>query len=396
MNQSDPILESASKNLLYVTDRPPIVMERGEGMFLFDTKGKSYLDFIGGWAVNALGHSPVEIEKALCEQGGRLLNASPYFLNPWQVELGERLTRVSGMDRIWFGSTGAEVNEAAIKLARKFGKQNGRGYEILSASGGFHGRTLAMMAATGKKHWPGLFGPPSPGFRHVPHNDLNAMEEAITTETIAIILEPVLGEGGAVPADLEYITGLRKLCDERGLLLILDEVQTGMGRTGSLFAFQDYGVMPDILTLGKGIGGGFPLSAMLTRESLNIFEAGDHGGTYGGQPLGMAVGLAVLERVTSPGFLENVRNTGGYLKERLGKLEGSHGIKNIRGKGLLVACDLPRPMGKELVLECLERGLVLNSPSPGSLRFIPPLIATRDHVDRMMEILVPALEEVMK
>jgi acetylornithine/N-succinyldiaminopimelate aminotransferase len=390
--ESNSAFKEANKNLLYVTNRPPVIMERGEGMYLLDTNGKQYLDFIGGWAVTALGHSPAVVADAICKQSTVLVNASPGFLNTKQIQLAEELAKESGMDRVWFGSSGSEANEAAVKIARKFGKANGNRYEIITTVNSFHGRTLAMMAATGKDTWPELFGPASPGFIHVPFNDLEAVKNAATDKTIAVMLEPVQGEGGAVPADQSYLRGLRSFCDEHSILLILDEVQTGMARTGTMFAFQQYSIEPDILTLGKGIGAGFPLAAVLIKERLNILEAGDHGGTYGGQPLAMAVGLAVLEEMRRLNLAQHVKEMGDYLKQGLSAIGEKAGIANIRGAGLLVGCDTPRHNAKSIVADCLNRGLILNAPRPNTLRFIPPLIAEKKHIDEMLTILSEVLQ----
>jgi acetylornithine/N-succinyldiaminopimelate aminotransferase len=258
------LLEEAQKSILFTTVRPPIIMERGEGVYLWDLEGKRYLDFMGGWAVTCLGHSPAVIKEALLQQCGKLVNASPSFYNKPMIEFATLLTDTSCFDRVFFASTGAEANESAIKLARKYGKKflNGA-WEIITMNGSFHGRTLATMAATGKKAWEQLFEPKMPGFVHVPINDIDAVTASISPKTCAIMLEPIQGEGGVNEASHEYIRALRELCDRHKLLLIFDEVQTGLGRTGKLYAYEHYGVEPDIMTLAKGIGGGYPLSAML-------------------------------------------------------------------------------------------------------------------------------------
>lgn len=274
------LLEQAEKSILFTAVRPEVVMEKGEGMYLWDTDGKKYLDFIGGWAVNCLGHCPSVITDALNKQASLLINASPTFFNKPMIELAKLLTSISCFDRVFFTSTGAEANEGAIKLARKYGTKYLNGaFEIITTISSFHGRTLATMSATGKKHWQDLFGPRLPGFIHVPYNDIDAMSAAIGSNTCAIMIEPVQGEGGVNIASVAYISALRKLCDDKGILLIFDEIQTGIGRTGKMFAYEHYGIEPDIMTLAKGIGGGFPLSAMLAKEKLNIFDPGDQGGT---------------------------------------------------------------------------------------------------------------------
>jgi acetylornithine/N-succinyldiaminopimelate aminotransferase len=382
------LLKQAADTILFTAERPDVVMVKGEGMYLWDTDGKKYLDFIGGWAVNCLGHCPAAISDALREQSSLLVNASPTFYNKPMIEFAKLLTDISCFDRVFFTSTGAEANEGAIKLARKYGSKclNGA-YEIITTVNSFHGRTLATMSATGKKHWEDLFKPRLPGFKHVLYNDIDAMAAAVTGDTCAIMLEPVQGEGGVNIADTAYIKALRELCDEKGILLIFDEIQTGIGRTGKMFAYEHYGIEPDIMTLAKGIGGGFPLSAMLTKEKYNIFDAGDQGGTYTGQPLAMAAGLAVVKEVISKNLPERAEIMGDYIKERLSELMLQYPIKNIRGSGLLTAFDLPGPTGKRIVAECLREGLILNSPQPSSIRLMPPLIVTKYDIDSMIEIL---------
>jgi len=377
---------------MLVSAKPPIVMERGAGMELFDVEGRRYLDFIGGWAVDCLGHSPRALAEALAEQSSRLVNASPSFWNRTQVELAERLTAVTGLDKVWFGSTGAEANEGAIKLARKWGSLRRAGaYEIITTVNSFHGRTLATMAASGKEQWRALFAPPVPGFVHVPFDDLEALRAAVTDRTAAVMIELVQGEGGAVPASPEYVLGLRALCDERHILLILDEVQTGYGRTGSLFAFQRYGVRPDVLTLAKGIGAGFPLSALLARDEFCVFQKGDQGGTYSGQPLAMAVGLAVLREIERLDLPAHAARIGSYLEDGLRRLERKGLLQHVRGAGLLLAFDATRRSAADVVAAALERGLIINSPRPASIRLIPPLIAERGHIDEAIAVLEQVL-----
>jgi acetylornithine/N-succinyldiaminopimelate aminotransferase len=382
----------ANAHLMQVNAKPPVVMERGAGMELFDVEGRRYLDFIGGWAVDCLGHSPPAVAVALAGQAARLVNASPGFWNRPQIELAERLTAASGLDRIWFGSTGAEANEGAIKLARKWGGLHKAGaYEIITTVDSFHGRTLATMAATGKAQWQALFPPAVAGFVHVPFNDLDALRAAVTDRTAAVLVEPIQGEGGANPASPEYLRGLRALCDERRVLLVLDEVQTGFGRTGAMFAFQRYGVRPDVMTLGKGIGGGFPLSALLAREEFCVFEKGDQGGTYSGQPLAMAVGLAVLDELERLDLPARAERMGAYLEDGLRRLERKGLLRAIRGAGLLLAFDAVRRPGADVVAEALERGLIVNSPRPASIRLIPPLIVEPAHADEALGVLEAVL-----
>lgn len=390
-------LEAADRSLLFVTSRPPVVMASGRGMRLTDTEGKEYLDFVGGWAATCLGHSPEAVRKALAAQSPLLVNASPSFLNKPMVELADLLARVSGLERVFLASTGAEANEGAIKLARKYGalRLNGA-YEIVTTLKGFHGRTLTTMSATGKEQWKSLFEPKTPGFVHVPWNDFEALEGAVGERTCAVMLEPIQGEGGVnVPAP-GYLERVREFCTKRGILLIFDEIQTGIGRTGKLFCFQHAGVRPDILTLAKGLGGGFPISAMLAREEFNIFDAGDQGGTYCGQPLGAAVALSVLREVIDRDLSSAADSMGRFLVSGLGRLVSSCGVRDIRGMGLLVAFGLPAPLGDETVDACRNLGLLVNSPQPATLRLMPPLIVGKQEIDEAVQILERALLHVLK
>ncbi len=313
---TDELLDEANTSILFIANRPQVVMEHGEGMYVWDTEGKRYLDFIGGWAVTCLGHSPQVISDALLKQSGKLINVSPAFYNKPMVEFARLLTKLTGLERVFFGSTGAEANESAIKLARKYGSvHKGGAYEIITTNRSFHGRSLATMAATGKAGWEQMFTPQVPGFVKVPFNDIEAIAQAINRNTCAVLLELIQGEGGVYEVSLAYIQELRKLCSEQGILLIFDEIQTGIGRTGSMFAYEHYDVLPDVLTLAKGIGGGFPLSAMLVKEAYNLFEAGDQGGTYTGQPLAMAVGSAVVGEVIGRNLPQQAAEQGMYVLE---------------------------------------------------------------------------------
>ena len=374
--------------LMQIANRPAIVFTHGEGSWLTDRNGKSYLDFVQGWAVNCLGHSPKPLIEALGDQAEKLINCSPAFYNDAMLRLAEALTAASGLDQVFFANSGGEANEGAIKLARKWGSLHRDGaYEIITTEGGFHGRTLATMSASGKAGWDELFAPKVPGFPKVPFNDIAAVETAITDKTVAVMLEPIQGEAGVIPADNGYLKDLRQLTKDRGILLILDEIQTGMGRTGTLFAYEHVGIAPDILTLGKGMGGGLPLAALLAREDVCCFVYGDQGGTFNGNPLMTAGGLAVLNELTKPGFLDRVTETGAHLQAGLSALAARRGFGAVRGKGLLLALDLKRPIGPAIVEAALESGLLLNAPRPDSLRFMPALTVAIDEVDRMLEIL---------
>ncbi|MBJ6362347.1 aspartate aminotransferase family protein [Paenibacillus sp. GCM10012307] len=389
------ISEEAEQSLLFTANRPKMIMERGEGMYLWDTEGNAYLDFSGGWAVTSLGHSPAVVQDVLKEQSGTLIHSSPAFYNKPMLEFAKLLTDISCFDKVFFASSGAEANEGAIKLARKYGavRLNGA-YEIITLTNSFHGRTLATMSATGKSQWDHLYEPKVSGFRHVPINDLDACFAAISENTCAIMLELVQGEGGIHIVDQSYLQTLRKACDVYGILLIIDEIQTGIGRTGRMFAYEHYGVEPDIMTLGKGIGGGFPLSAMLTKKQYDLFEPGDQGGTYCGQPLAMAVGRAVVQEVIDRKLGDHAHMQGEYLLLQLRRLSGTFGLSKIRGKGLLTAFDLPAPVGAELVARCLHKGLIINSPSPFVIRLMPALTVATADIDQMLLILAEACKEI--
>lgn len=393
---TNELLSEASKSILFTTMRPSIVMERGEGMYLWDTEGKEYLDFIGGWAVTSLGHCPSVIKEVLVNQSNTLINASPSFYNKPMIEFAKLLTVNSCFDRVFFASSGSEANEGAIKLARKYGAKFLSGaYEIITTINGFHGRTLATMSATGKKAWENLYEPKVPGFKQVPFNDLDAIKTAITSNTCAIMLEPIQGEGGVNEVDKIYVKALSHICKEHGILLIFDEIQTGIGRTGSLFAYEHYEVEPDIITLAKGIGGGYPLAALLAKEALNIFDPGDQGGTYCAQPLGMAVGLAVVSEVINKKLSYNAKVQGDYILKRLNEIKSKYELKNIRGRGLLLAFDLPDNKGSEVVDSCLKEGLLLNSPKPATIRLMPPLIITERDTDSMFNVLCKVLDKIL-
>ena len=373
--------------LMDVAARPPLVFVEGRGSWLVDHTGRRYLDFVQGWAVNALGHSPREIAAALAAQAQRLIAPSPAYFNDAALSLAKRLSRLSGLDRVFLASSGAEANEGAVKLARKWGaRHKGGACEVITLVDGFHGRTLAMMAASGKAGWERLFEPKVPGFPKARLNDLDSVRALIGPRTVAVMLEPVQGEAGVLPATVDFLRGLRALCDEHGLLLILDEVQTGVGRTGTLFAFEQSGAIPDILTLGKGLGGGVPLAALLAKKSVACFEPGDQGGTYCGNPLMAAVGIAVLDAVAQPAFLAGVNARAQHLQRHLQRLAQRHGLAGERGSGLLRALDLGRPVAAALVEAARglqPEGLLLNSPRPQLLRFMPALNVAFEDIDLM-------------
>ena len=377
--------------LMAITNRPEIVFVEGHGSWLTDSNGKSYLDFVQGWAVNCLGHSPAVVAEALAVQAKRLVNPSPAFYNAPAAELAALLTRHSVFDRVFFANSGAEANEGAIKLARKWGQMNkGGAFEIVTFENGFHGRTLATMSASGKAGWDTLFAPQVPGFPKARYNDLDSVAALLGPNTVAVMLEPIQGEAGVIPASGEFMRNLRELTEERGLLLIVDEVQTGMGRTGKLFAYENSGIEPDIMTLGKGIGGGVPLSALLAKEAVCCFKPGDQGGTFNGNPLMAAAGLAVLHTLLAPGFLQGVVDKGAHLARGLTELSSRRGLGAERGEGLLRALDLGREGAPAIVdaARALEpAGLLLNAPRPNLLRFMPALNIEREDIERMLAML---------
>ena len=381
--------------LMYITNRPQIVFTEGAGMWMTDHTGKRYLDYLQGWAVNCLGHAPQCITDALTAQAKKLLNPSPAFFNEPSIALAGLLTAHSCFDRVFFANSGAEANEGAIKLARKYGKKfknaNGENrYEIITFDHSFHGRTLATMSASGKPGWDTMYAPQVEGFPKADLNDIASVEKLITDRTIGVMLEPVQGEGGVIPATREFMQALRALTKKHGILMMVDEVQSGVGRCGTLFAHQLANVEPDIMTLGKGIGGGVPLAALLCREEIACFEPGDQGGTYNGNPLMTAVGVAVIKAVTAPGFLQDVLDKGEYLRSQLLMLCERHGLEGERGEGLLRALKLGKDIGPKIVEAARNlgpEGLLLNSPRPDLLRFMPALTVTKAEIDQMIGML---------
>ena len=372
--------------LMDITARPNVVFVRGEGSWLWDDNGKRYLDFVQGWAVNCLGHSPPAVAQALAEQSRLLLTPSPAFYNGPSLRLAQALVSQSCFDRVFFANSGAEANEGAIKLARKYGAKHRSGaYEIITFEGSFHGRTLATMSASGKKAFEPLFEPKVPGFPKAQLNDLASVKQLITDRTIGVMLEPIQGEAGVWAASDEFLRELRELTKAHGLLLIVDEIQTGMGRTGKLFHYEHAGIEPDIMTLGKGIGGGVPLAALLATDAVSCFEHGDQGGTFNGNPLMCAAGLAVLREVGQPAFLKAATETGLYLESELQRISARHALGEVRGRGLLLALDLKHNIAGSIVTQAFEHGVLLNAPRPDTLRFMPALNATKREIDAMID-----------
>lgn len=380
--------------LMDITPRPNLVFVRGEGSWLWDDSGRRYLDFVQGWAVNTLGHAPACIRDALARQSALLLTPSPAFHNAPANALADLLCAHSAFDQVFFTNSGAEANEGAIKLARKWGQlHRGGAHEIVTFRDAFHGRTLAAMSASGKPGWDRMFAPQVPGFPKARLNDLDSVQALIGPDTVAVMLEPVQGESGVNPATPAFLQGLRELCNRHGLLLIFDEVQTGIGRLGTLFGYQHYGVVPDIATLAKGLGGGVPIGALMARKPACVFAHGDQGGTFNGNPLMCAVGLAVMAEVLADGFLDHVQAVGDHLGARLQQLASPYGLGEVRGIGLLRALDLGQPIAARVVAHAREQGSVLlNAPRPSVLRFMPALNVTRAEVDLMIEGLRATLD----
>lgn len=377
-------------------NRLPVTFDRGEGVWLWDTNGTRYLDALSGIAVCGLGHAHPAVRDALCEQAGRLIHTSNIYGVAEQERLGALLTEQAGMDRVFFANSGAEANEAAIKLARLHAHRRGiENPAILVAEHSFHGRTLATLSATGNRKVQAGFEPLVQGFVRVPYDDLDAIETAAANRPniVAILIEPIQGEGGIrLPSD-DYLVRLREICDRSGWLLMLDEIQTGMGRTGRLFAFQHAGIQPDVVTLAKGLGNGMPIGACLARgAAAEVFSPGSHGSTFGGNPLACRVGRAVLETLIDENLTENAAVQGAYLLDSLRAALGeTHGLVEIRGRGLMVGIELDRPCG-ELVGRALDAGLLINVTAERVIRLLPPLIIDRAQIDELVATLTGLIQ----
>lgn len=379
------------KYVMKTYGRQPVVLVRGEGCFAYDIDGKEYIDLVAGIAVNGLGHCPPKVVEAIREQAGILIHTSNLYYVPGQAQLAKLLCEISGMSKAFFCNSGAEANEAAMKLAKKAAKISGHPEkcEIVTALKSFHGRTLAAITATGQPKYQKSFTPLVPGYKYIPYNDVEALKDAVDDKTCAIMMEPVQGESGVYPASVAFLQAARDLCDKFGAALIFDEVQTGLGRTGKMFGFQNFGVVPDVMTLAKTIAAGFPMGACLARDKwADVFEPGDHAATFGGNPLACAAAIAAVTEIKDGGWIENSAKVGQYLREQLSKLPG---VTVVRGLGLMVAADLDKPIARDLVLKALEAGLIINATSENTLRFVPPLILTIELVDRATEVLLRIL-----
>lgn len=388
----------SSDHLITTTSRPDPVMSRGRGSWLWDESGDRYLDLVQGWAVNCLGHSPDAVGDAIAAQARDLLCPSPSFFNRPLLALAAELTRLTTLDRAFIATSGAEAVEVAIKLARTWGRHRRDGaWRIVTMQGAYHGRTLAAMSASGKPGWEDLFEPKVPGFAKVAPDDPAAVEAAITPDTCAVMLEPVLGEGGVIPFSDDSLRAIRRITRAAGVLLIHDEIQTGVGRTGRFLAGEHAGVRPDILVLGKGLGGGVPISAVLADQAVAACVApGEQGGTFTGHPLGCAAALAVLREVTAPAFLTRVAHHGVHLRAGLSGLAAGYGLAGVRGRGLLCALDLGVPEAVAVATLARERGLLINAPRPHLLRFMPALNIAREELDLALRILDGCLHAVLR
>lgn len=381
--------ELEQKLYMQTFKRLPVTLARGQGARVWDADGKEYLDFVGGWGVDSLGHCHPVVVKALIKQAQNLIQTSNQFYTIPQIQLAQLLVDNSCFDRIFFCNSGAEANEGAIKLARRYGKLHLNGaYEIITMYGSFHGRTLATVAATGQDKFQQPYIPLPDGFVNVEYNDIKTIKAATTNRTCAVMMEPIQGEGGVNVPSNNYLKEIRAWCDEKGILLILDEIQTGIGRVGSLFAYQQYGVEPDIMTLAKGIGSGVPIGAFLAKEKASVFRPGEHGSTYGGNPLICAASFAALNFIIDNDIPDKAKRIGQYFTNGLEKLKTKFGfITEIRGRGLLLALAFTDDIAEEVVLACLNEGLLVNQVKPNALRFMPPLIITERDVDRALGIL---------
>jgi acetylornithine/N-succinyldiaminopimelate aminotransferase len=393
-----PVQAIDTHAVMFITKRPEVIMVEGKGSWITDNNGKPYLDFLQGWAVNCLGHSNPGMVTALNAQAKKLINPSPAFYNEPMIGLSNLLTKNSCFDKVFFANSGSEANEGAIKLARKWGQLNKNGaFEIITFEHSFHGRTLATMSASGKPGWDTMFAPQVAGFPKAELNDLESVKKLVTDKTVSVMIEPIQGEGGVIPATKEFMHELRKFTKENNILLIADEVQAGCGRTGTLFAYQHYGIEPDIMTLGKGIGGGVPLAALMATDAVACFVPGDQGGTYNGNPLMTAVGISVIEQLLAPGFLDSVKAKGELLKSELLKLSAEFNLEGERGEGLLRALMLGKDIGGKLVELARDRnpeGLLINSPRPNLLRFMPALNVSEDEIRQMANMLRELLKQV--
>lgn len=399
MMDTKRILEESGRYLMNTYNRFPIVLRKGKGVVVEGRDGKEYLDFLSGIAVNVLGHCHPNVVVAIQKQAQRLIHVSNFYHIEPQVKLAKLLVEKSFADRVFFCNSGAEANEAAIKLARKYSKthHDEHCYDIVTALNSFHGRTITTLAATGQPKFHKGFEPLTPGFKHVPYNNIADLKKAIGRKTCAVMLETVQGEGGVKPASQEYMTAVRELCTAHDILLILDEVQTGIGHTGTLFGYERYGIVPDIMTLGKGLGGGVPIGAMLASEKIAAaFAPGSHGSTFGGNPLVCAAAIATIETILEDGILlEECNRLGSYMMKELKNLQAEYPevILDIRGQGLLIGVEINRDC-RDIVTACMKSGVLINCTAGNTIRFAPPLIIRQEHIDKVIDVLGDVLGRI--
>lgn len=390
MLTDEQIFAKDKDDYMPVFARYNIVLDHGDGPYLYDTNGKKYIDYLAGIAVNVVGHNYKPLVDAISRQAAKMIHCSNLYYTEVQVEAAEKLKKLSGMDKVFFGNSGAEANEGAIKLARKYATDiDPEKIQIISALHSFHGRTIATLTATGQDHYHHGFGPLPEGFDYVPFNDIEALEAKMSDKTCAVMLEAIQGEGGVHVPDKDYLPKVRALCDKYNAVLIFDEVQCGMGRTGTFFGCQQFGVKPDIVTLAKGLAGGVPIGAFLATDKVaSAFHPGDHGSTFGGNPLACAAACVVLDALTKDNLMKNAVEVGAYLKEKFNAYKEKYPtlIKDIRGRGLILGMELSRP-GREIANECLDYGAIINCTAGNVLRFVPPLNITKAHVDELIAIL---------
>lgn len=394
----ESLASRGEKVIMQTYSRYPIAFDHGKGVYLWDTNGKKYLDFVAGIAVNSLGYANERLVKAISEQAGKLIHVSNLYYTKPQIELAEKLVKYSDFDKVFFCNSGAEANEAALKLCRKYAvMKNKPGREIITMEHSFHGRTYGAVTATGQDKYHKGLDPLLPDIKYAVYNDFESVKNAVNDNTCAIMMEPVQGEGGVIPAKKEFLEKVRELCDENDILLVFDEVQTGVGRSGCLFCYQKYGVVPDIATLAKGLAGGVPIGAMLTKDSVaEAFKPGDHASTFGGNPLATAAGNVVMDEIMEGGILENVNECGKYLTECLNALKAKHkNIIDVRGIGLIQGIELDVPVA-DVVKKSIDGGLLLVGAGANVIRFVPSLIIKKSEIDEAMSILDKALTEVLK
>ncbi len=389
MNKQE-VMQTDDQYYMPVFARYPIVLSHGEGPYVYDSEGKKYIDFLGGIAVNILGHAHPKLVAAIAAQAGKIIHCSNLYYTEAQATLAKSLAGLSGLDKVFIANSGAEANEGAMKLARKYGKTiRADKVEIITAEHCFHGRTLATLTATAQPQYQQGYEPLPGGFKHVPYNDIAALTAAVSERTCAVLLEPIQGEGGINIPDEDYLRQVRQLCDKMKVLLVFDEIQTGMGRTGKMFAYQHTAIKPDIVTMAKGLGGGVPIGAFLaTAQVAAAFAKGDHGSTFGGNPLASAAANTVLAVINDENLMANAQTVGNYMLVELTKLQDKYPqlITEVRGKGLMIGVKLTRP-GRDIVNQCMEQGAIINCTAGNVLRFVPPLIINKSHVDEVLAIM---------